>query len=40
MDNIEKAKKMFFELESRSKNPSDVARRNFEIESRLSKYKL
>lgn len=36
MDNIEKAKKMFFELESRARTSGEVALRNFEIQSRLA----
>ena len=36
MDNIEKARKMFFELESRGRADGEVALRNFEIQSRLA----
>ena len=37
MDKIEKAKELFLKLESFGKCSGDVALRNFEIQSRLSK---
>ena len=35
MNNIEQAKKLFFELESQKLKVSEIAKRNFEIQSRL-----
>ncbi len=35
MNKVEQAKQLFFELESRNQNVSEVAKRNFEIQSRL-----
>jgi len=39
MDNIDKARMLFTQLESRKVNANEVARRNFEIHSRLAQRK-
>jgi hypothetical protein len=39
MDRIEKAKRMFFELESQAVSKGNIALRNFEIQSRLAQFK-
>lgn len=36
MDKLEKARKLFSQLESRRENAVEIARRNFEIQSRLA----
>ena len=36
MNKIEKARDLFLQLESQKKSASEVARRNFEIQSRMA----
>jgi|APSaa5957512622_1039677.scaffolds.fasta_scaffold17869_3 hypothetical protein len=40
MDKIEKAKNLFLQLESRKQGVVEIAKRNFEIQSRLAQNKF